>query len=74
MMDIWENLRHEIASLAVGALVSWIGNKARRLAQDVNAYWQRMRAFERALDESKTFDEFKAAINKSKEKTLCKAS
>jgi cell division protein FtsB len=65
-MDVVDNLRHEIASVIIGAIVSWFGNKALRVAKDVQCLWPRLRALETEVAA------LKAANDKLKEGS-CKA-
>lgn len=52
---------HEIASIIIGALVSWIGNKARRVAKDINCVWPRLRQLEMDVADLKKAQTIKGA-------------
>jgi hypothetical protein len=72
-MELLEKFMHEASTLLVGALCTWIGNKASRLARDINGYWKRMRSFEDAVEHTDDFASFKAAIiNSKKEQGKCR--
>lgn len=45
----FQGFEHEIASVIVGAIVSWFGNKAMRVTRDVQCLWPRLRAVEDRL-------------------------
>ena len=66
-MEFLSNFTHEIASLIIGGLVSWVWAKVKRAVKDVQAFWDSLHCIEKRLEALE-------ALNNVKGDPVCKNS